>query len=340
MSRKEKVLGRIDQDGLGLEIGPSYDPIAPKREGFKVQTVDVAHREELVAKYEAWHVAPESLANIEEVDFVWHGEPYAELTGKRKYYDWVIASHLIEHVPDLIGFLNDCNSILKDDGVLALVVPDKRYCFDHYRPHTGIAKIIDSHLTHDKMPTPGTVAEALIHRVTKAGDIAWDAGTSGEYALLHPLEETVREMNAAMAEKKYVDVHAWCFVPHSFRLLIRDLFSMGLIPFQEVNFLPTEGCEFYVTLGRSGREPHLSRLEMLEIMERELKEELHGQPTPRPDRVISLQEQNDELAEIKRSKSWRLVLKLRRLQLALAPPNSRRARVLRPVSSFVSRLLG
>ena len=94
--RKERVLSGIDRSGFGIEIGPSHDPLAPKGEGFKVHVVDHASREELLEKYRG-HPIP--LDRIEEVDFVWHGESYLELTGKPKFYDWIIASHLIEHTP-------------------------------------------------------------------------------------------------------------------------------------------------------------------------------------------------------------------------------------------------
>src|SRR5687767_12380965 len=106
MDRRQKVLRHINPDAQGIEIGPSYNPIAPKREGYKVQIMDHMTREELVAKYQGHGV---DLQCIEEVDFVWRGESYADLTGRSHHYEWIIASHLIEHTPDLIGFLNECS---------------------------------------------------------------------------------------------------------------------------------------------------------------------------------------------------------------------------------------
>jgi 2-polyprenyl-3-methyl-5-hydroxy-6-metoxy-1,4-benzoquinol methylase len=148
MNRKEKIIRHINKYGYGIEIGPSHNPIAPKKEGFKVHIVDHLNREQLIAKYKEHHV---NLENIEEVDFVWQGGNYLELTGKSKYYDWIIASYVIEHTPDFIGFLNSCDAVLKDEGVISLVVPDKRYCFDHYRPITGISKILDNHFLGNKV---------------------------------------------------------------------------------------------------------------------------------------------------------------------------------------------
>jgi len=40
------------------------------------------------------------------------------------YYDAVTMSHVIEHVPDPIGAINKCRSILKPGGVLVLITPN------------------------------------------------------------------------------------------------------------------------------------------------------------------------------------------------------------------------
>lgn len=267
MNRKRKILNHIDKDGHGIEIGPSHNPIAPKHKGFKVQIVDHMSREDLITKYQGHGV---KVSNIEHVDFVWRGESYAELTGKRKFYDWVIASHVIEHTPDFIGFLKDCDEILKDDGVISLVVPDKRYCFDHFRPITGISKIIDSHLQKCTIHSPGTVAEYFLNVVSKNGEIAWDAYSRGACSFAHTPEDALHGMKSVVDNNVYIDVHAWCFVPHSFRLLISDLNRLGIIPLREIEFYPTDGCEFYITLGRNGSGPKESRMELLDIIDTEL----------------------------------------------------------------------
>lgn len=275
MNREKKILQHIDKDGHGIEIGPSHNPIAPKREGYKVHIIDHMSREELIKKYKDHGV---SIDNIEEVDFVWRGEEYSELTGKSKYYDWVIASHVIEHAPDLIAFLNNCDTILKDNGVISLVIPDKRYCFDHYRSITGISQIIDNHLHINRIHSPGTVAEYFLNVVSKGGTIGWNSNTAGEYSFIHSLDDALQGMKLVMNENAYLDVHAWCFVPHSFRLIIHDLYCLGIIPFKEVSFYPTSGCEFYVTLGRSGQGINKSRMEMLNTIESEIMSDKSTSP--------------------------------------------------------------
>lgn len=39
MTREEVILAHIKRDGLGLEIGAGWSPIAPKKQGFRVQVL-------------------------------------------------------------------------------------------------------------------------------------------------------------------------------------------------------------------------------------------------------------------------------------------------------------
>jgi 2-polyprenyl-3-methyl-5-hydroxy-6-metoxy-1,4-benzoquinol methylase len=275
MDRLSKALCHIDKNGYGIEIGPSHNPIAPKRDGYRVDIIDHLNRDQLIEKYTEHNVC---LENIEHVDYVWNGESYAELTGNQKFYDWVIASHVIEHTTDLIGFLNDCDNVLKDDGVISLIVPDQRYCFDHFRPTTGLAKIIDAHYLKNSIHSPGTAAEYFLNVVSKNGQIAWAEKFEGEYSLVHSLKDARTAIDSILNQKVYLDLHAWCFTPYSFRLIIDDLFHLGFISLREVSFFTTTGCEFYITLGRKGEGPNLDRLELLKVIESELTQALETKP--------------------------------------------------------------
>lgn len=268
MSRNDKLLHHIDKQGYGIEIGPSYNPVAPKRNGFRTQIIDHLSREDLVRKFTGH---PVNVDAIEEVDFIWRGESYTDLTGREKFYDWIIASHVIEHTPDLIAFLNDCDRIMKETGILSLAVPDKRYCFDYYRPVTGLARVIDSHLHKTTRHTPGTLAEYYLNAATRNGKIVWDETEQGAFALVHPMSTARNEMEHAERDDSYVDAHAWCFTPHSFRLMIHDLSSFGFISLKEVSFIPGGASEFYIALGRTGRGIPYTRLDLLNIVDAEAR---------------------------------------------------------------------
>lgn len=279
MTRNEKILKHIDKDKRGLEIGPSYNPIAPKRDGYKVHSIDHLNKKELIEKYKPDPAV--DINKIEDVDYIWHGESFVELTGKKKYYDWIIASHVIEHTPDLIAFLKDCDSVLKDDGIISLAVPDKRFCYDRFRPITGISKIIDSHYNKNSIHTLGTAVEHMLNVTTKSGQIAWGPGTIGDYKPIYDIDTVRGTITNYENQTEYVDYHNWCFVPHSFRLLLKDLYSLGYIPFKEVVFFTTDGCEFFISISRTSKENEMSRLAILKQIELELKDEQNtSEPYP------------------------------------------------------------
>lgn len=267
MTRHERILRYVDKAGLGIEIGPSHNPIAPKRDGFNVHVIDHMTREQLVHKYGPHAV---QLERIEEVDFVWSGQAYAELTGRPAGYDWIIASHVIEHAPDLIAFLKSCEEVLKETGVLCLVVPDKRFCFDRYRPVTGLARVIDAHLAGQRIHSAGACAEYFLNVVSKGGELAWHAGSPGDYRLIHGIEDAKTGIREVTEKGSYLDVHDWCFVPHSFRLILEDLHALGYTALREVAFHPTQESEFYVILGKRGAGPGMPRLALLEAIEAEV----------------------------------------------------------------------
>lgn len=244
-SREDILLRGIDPTALGLEIGPSHRPIAPKRSGFNVRILDHLDASGLRTKYADQGI---DTSAIEEVDYIWRGEPLEQLVDGVRF-EWIVASHVIEHVPDLIGFLNSCERILTPGGILSLAVPDKRYCFDCERENSSLARAIDAGLMKPVTHSPGAAAEYFLKVRRKGGKIAWKDGHRGTLEPVHGPQDAVRAMTMAK-DGVYQDLHAWVFTDESFRQLIRDLRDLHLISLQERSFSRTQGCEFFVTLAR------------------------------------------------------------------------------------------
>ena len=260
MTREEKLLALIDKSERGIEIGPSHSPIAPKSLGFRVTTVDTLSKEGLLEKYKGHGV---KLENIEDVDFVWRGERYPALIGESAKFGWILASHVIEHTPDIIGFLQDCEELLSETGVLSMAVPDKRFCFDHFRPISGLARMLDCHYSRTSNHTAGSIVEFMLNSVSKGDRIAWSSGQVGDFKFLCDLPSVRAHLEQALSAPVNLDVHAWCFTPASFRLLVHDLNLLGLVKLQPVQFFPTEGHEFFIALRKSTDAPRENRLALL-----------------------------------------------------------------------------
>lgn len=57
-------------------------------------------------------------------------------------YDFVLSSHVLEHVANPLQALAEWIRVLKEEGLLVLVVPHKDGTFDHLRPVTPLAHLI------------------------------------------------------------------------------------------------------------------------------------------------------------------------------------------------------
>jgi ubiquinone/menaquinone biosynthesis C-methylase UbiE len=268
-TRKYKIFHSLNKNGCGLEIGPSHNPIAPKREGYDVQIIDHTTAEILRAKYKSHGL---NLENIEDVDFVWKGEPLSELVGRTECYDWIIASHVIEHIPDIISFLVECSKVLKPAGVVSLVVPDKRYCFDYFQPLTTTGSLLDAYYEKMKRPSAGKIFDELANACAKNNSITWTKSTIGDFSLLHAIEQAQETSRLAQRTDQYIDVHCWRFTPSSFELIIQDLQQLNLVDLGYKVSFDTSGCEFYVSLERTkiGSKPKFkSRLDLHKAIRKE-----------------------------------------------------------------------
>jgi len=257
--RREFIFRTADPAGTILEVGPAHNPILPKRDGFRTRNVDYLDRDGLVAKYRAFkQYRPD---DIEEVDYVIPaGGSMPEVIPER--FDLVLASHVLEHSISLIDFVNDCSRLLAPGGVLSLVVPDHRYCFDRFRERSSIGRVIDASITRPTVHTVGTVTEHALFRVTHRGRTSWPAGHPGAYRFVNELDD-VTEQAARARGDTYMDVHNWVFSPNHLRLLLHDLASLGLIAVREAAFQDTIGHEFFLNLTADGPGSGLTREELV-----------------------------------------------------------------------------
>ena len=250
LSRNEKVLYGCQLQGLGLEIGASYSPVAPKKAGFRVEVLDHADANTLKEKYKGQNV---DVTNIEVVDYVWSGEPLHELTRKENHYDWIVASHVIEHTPDLVSFLQQCEIMLKPGGLLCLAVPDRRYCFDVFRSASSPGDVIQAFFEKRRRHSCGAIWDHFSMIVKKGDTVSWFKGHQGKYQLIHPNLGDARMMLARAQESSgYFDIHNWRFTPSSFKLIVNDIGALGYTSLSTKTFFDTEGCEFIIQLQKVG----------------------------------------------------------------------------------------
>ena len=229
----------------GLEIGPLHKPIVPKK-GTGVLYADHAPTDKLREKYRN----NERVSNdhIQGIDIVVGPSGIGDAVGSRRF-NYVVASHVIEHIPNPLGWFNEIHGFMEPGGILSLAVPDKRYIFDRLRRLTTATDWIGAWLQKTTRPTPVQILEFLSNVVNHNGDMFWaDNIDPHDLTHLHHPREALRAAVAALDSDEYQDVHCWVFTPRSFCNLLRRLSVFGLLNFYVANFHDNGSPEFYIQL--------------------------------------------------------------------------------------------
>lgn len=266
MSRAEILLSMFDASGRGLEIGPSFNPLLPKSAGHHVEILDHLTAGELREKYRDAGV---DLGRIEEVDHVSDGGSIAKLIAKPSHYDYCVALHVIEHTVDLLGFLKDCEELLKPGGVLVLAVPDKRFSFDVLRPISSTGDVVQAHLEGRTRHPLGKMFDEFAYNCLRAGLPAWGRAEHGALSFFRSMEDAAAMLSHVQKTGEFIDIHAWQFTPSSFRLIVQDLNKMGMIGLKERRFAEAGG-EFYMILSRDA---HGCLESSIELAKRAIREQ-------------------------------------------------------------------
>ncbi len=226
---REYFVKLLPKDGRPiLEIGPFTNP-ASRSAGTKY--FDVMDRAGLIARAESLGLPTKDIPEIHYVS------PRGDLGAVEETVTCVISSHCIEHQPDLIAHLNQVENVLAADGSYFLIVPDKRYCFDHFLPESTVGEIIEAHRAKRSVHT---LANVIAHTAltTHNDPLRHWKGDHGERPN-DPARIAAAIKLYEQAKDSYLDVHALQFTPQSFRAIMELLFAMKLTKLRPVRVYDT-----------------------------------------------------------------------------------------------------
>lgn len=254
MDRRTALLADLNlKASRGLEIGPLTAPIVSKQEG-RVEYVDHLSTNELRRKY-----AQEQTIDVNQIPVIDHvleeGKLPRRLIGGN--YDYIIASHVFEHLPNPLGWLRDCASILRTEGRLCLVVPDKRFTFDYSRTLTTLGEWIESDLLDQRRPNPRQIFEAATSSARIEAGITWKrAPRADELPATSTEADSFGLLKAQEGCNDYLDIHCTVYTPGSLLHLLARASRLSLHPFRLRRFYdtPCNGIEFYLQLENAGRD--------------------------------------------------------------------------------------
>lgn len=233
MRYKEYLLS-LDLQKRILEIGPLHNPIIAKHEG-NVYYADIRTTKKIKEVYsKQTHIQQSSICNI---DYVIH-ESYAKTLRQVEKFDYIISSHVLEHIPRLIDFFLDVHAVLKETGEMYFFLPDSRYCFDHFRFPTSFAELYHVH-TQNLPCAPWRVLDGCM--AITCNDPAILQFKDNLFSFLATRSDFT-EMEKHYEKALEGDIgspHFSVFTPQSFLLLVHDLIRVGLFPYTLQTFFPT-----------------------------------------------------------------------------------------------------
>ena len=225
--RNAALLQGVDLDSeVGLEIGPLDKPVVRRKDRRKIYYADYASRETLCAKSADDPNVDVTL--IPNIDYMIAGLP------KRldRTFDYILASHVIEHVPDLVGWLSALFGWLSPGGRLILAIPDKRYCFDLLRATSTTGQVIEAHLQHRERPGFAAIYDAMRAAIHFDLARAWrEEPYRGSLEPMFSPEVAYHTAQRAHETGEHIDCHSWVFTHRSFlqilALQLRSCLEMG-----------------------------------------------------------------------------------------------------------------
>ena len=203
MDRMAFLTKHLDLQGLSmLEMGALDKPVLPP-DAFDVCYLDHLSTAELRRKYESDPSVDAS--KIVDVRYVWHGGSIADSVVDRQKFDLVLASHVFEHFPNPVGWLLDVPNILKDDGCICLMLPDKRFTFDLDRRNTILSDWIGWYLEKLERPSPRQVFDHFSNVRDVSSAEVWDDPSYCGAGNIHQMSEALDFAVGSVGEQRYVD---------------------------------------------------------------------------------------------------------------------------------------
>jgi SAM-dependent methyltransferase len=127
--------------GAGVELGPGHMPFPLPFPGGTIRYIDKWDPEKSRTLFpelgeEAEFPRPDIIADLDTDRLAALGD------GSQ---DFVIASHVLEHVAEPLGLLEDIHRTLRPGGIALVLLPDRRYTFDVRRQATPLSHLVDEY---------------------------------------------------------------------------------------------------------------------------------------------------------------------------------------------------
>lgn len=225
--RQAFVISKLDTSRRGIEIAPYFNPLVSKKR-YDVWYVDCIDNDEIQSKAAQ---NPGGIGkDVPRIDSVWvPGKKLSECVNGQTFR-YAVASHVFEHVPNPIGWVNGILDCLEVGGKVALLIPLRRSTMDYYRRETTFGELMGWYLDEPKIPTAGQVMDFLSQSFEHTGHM--------DFGNMPPFTEIKRHYSDAVAldfarmvakSGHYLDVHCTTWTPECFMEVFQRVLAVGVM---------------------------------------------------------------------------------------------------------------
>lgn len=247
-----REFARLAAGVTALEIGPFANPMLA---GPDVSYADISPTPVLRELAGRLDLDP---AGVPEIDWVVAPNDLGVIDRR---FDAVLSSHAIEHQPNLVGHLRQVDALLNDGGRYFVLVPDYRYCFDHFKSPSTIVEVLDAYVRDVRLHDPRSLMLSRLRLAHNDAVRHWagDHGNPDDHPSFPGQDRLTRLRLAldAMAGDPEVlkNEHAWFFTPDTFVDIVADLTALELVDLRLERLYPTlyNSLEFWAVLRKTGR---------------------------------------------------------------------------------------
>ncbi|HRV76009.1 MAG: methyltransferase domain-containing protein [Candidatus Nomurabacteria bacterium] len=193
--------------GKGVEFGAAANPL-PIPLGTKILYADLFNKEQLESELYSTslfeYVPTDIHTNFDKMEGI-----------KNSSLDFIIASHVIEHVRDPIGAMNTAWDKLKKGGELVLIVPKRERTLDKTRPATQLEHLVEDNKSPSRYRDALHVVEFYAHTnkikdLKKVYDLAIKSITDDQHSMHyhvwneHEFNKVIKYINSTKKKWKYI----------------------------------------------------------------------------------------------------------------------------------------
>jgi SAM-dependent methyltransferase len=242
-----------------LELGPLNRCLLDRKKYKNYYFGDIRSTQEIKDLYKGNEYLEKTgltvdLDSIINIDFVIKSS-YKETFKNIEKFDYVIVSHVLEHIPNLLFFFEDIQNILKPNGELIILYPDRRFCFDHLRTDSKFSDIYDVYVRGVKR-----VASQVLDfysNVVKENEPTkfWDLNFKIPIASKRNSEKNLQAYESTARGILEGDIHYWPFSDTAFLKFLYDCCMYKIFNVSIKYFIPTQinTQEFLLIIDLSGQ---------------------------------------------------------------------------------------